>query len=487
MSPWKLMALPFLECLVLVGIHSYLGIHVIKRKVIFVDLALAQIAALGTIIALFAGLEPHTFGAYVFSLLFTFLGAAVFSLTRMRHEKIPQEAVIGLIYALAAAVAILVIDRAPHGAEHIEEILTGTILWVNWQTVLTAAIVYSAVGVLHYFCRSKFILISNDSAKAYSQGISVRLWDFLFYMSFGLVITLSVHTAGVLLVFVFLVVPAIMAIMITDRLLYQLLIGWGMGTAVSFFGLAGSYAYDFPSGPMVVSVYGAALLVVSLILYTIRSKKRAVAIRHILVGIIGTAAIVLGFYLLGDVLTQEDGSTIFDEHGHDHGHEHGEIHSAEQHGASKNDKGSGSLLEQLAVLDIVGKQKLLTDWTDTKEIEKALEGSDDEELRLSLAARLVEIDRNAGRAALVEIMESAETLLFRNEALDLLVKISGDDFGFDPMKDPKSEENLAALKKWREWVKQDNKLYGISDDGIGVPSPSEMPRSPGENPLEEYP
>ena len=164
MSPWQLMVLPFLECLVLVGIHSYLGIHVIKRKVIFVDLALAQIAALGMIVALFAGLRPHTIEAYVFSLLFTFIGAAVFSLTRLRDEKIPQEAVIGLVYALAAAVTVLVIDRAPHGAEHIKEILTGSILWVKWETIAVSAVVYAAVGVFHFAFRHRFFLISESPA-----------------------------------------------------------------------------------------------------------------------------------------------------------------------------------------------------------------------------------------------------------------------------------------------------------------------------------
>ncbi len=454
MSPWTLMALPFLECLVLVGIHSYLGIHVIKRKVIFVDLALAQIAALGTIVALFVGLQPHTVGAYVFSLLFTFLGAAIFSLTRMRHEKIPQEAVIGLIYALAAAVAILVVDRAPHGAEHIKEILTGTILWVKWQTVLTAAIVYSAVGIFHYFCRDKFVLISNNPAEAYRQGISVRLWDFLFYMSFGLVITLSVHTAGVLLVFVFLVVPAIMAILITDRLLYQLLIGWSVGTVVSFLGLTASYAYDFPSGPMVVSVYGAALLVAALILYVARSEKRVAAMGYVAAGTAGTALVILGFYLLGNILAPNEGSA--NSHGHGHGHagiHHHEHHMPRVHvDTNQSEKSDESLPERLAPLDIVGKQKLLAEWTDSKEIVKALERSNDEELRLTLAARLVEIDKNAGQAALVGIMEKAETLLFRSEAFDLLVKLSGDDFGFDPMKNPEDNDNKMSLERWRTWL-----------------------------------
>ena len=156
LSIWDIMAPAFFECLILVGIHSYLGLHVIRRKVIFVDLALAQIAALGTTVGFLFGIMPDTTGAYWFSLLFTFIVAGVFSISRIRHEKIPQEAVIGLAYAIAASVAILVIDKAPHGAEHIKEILTGSILWVKWETIRDAAIVYSFVGIFHFIFRKQF-------------------------------------------------------------------------------------------------------------------------------------------------------------------------------------------------------------------------------------------------------------------------------------------------------------------------------------------
>ena len=230
----------FAECLVLVGIHSYLGIHVIKRKVIFVDLSLAQIAALGTTVAFLFGIAPESMGAYWFSLGFTFIGAAIFSISRFRHEKIPQEAIIGLVYALAAAVAILVIDRAPQGAEHIKEILTGSILWVQWKTIGIAALIYILVGIFHFVFRDKFVLISNNPEKAYQSGVKVRMWDFWFYVTFGIVIAHSVKTAGVLLVFVFLVVPAVATIMLTDRLWLQLVLGWSMGTVVSIVGLLGS-------------------------------------------------------------------------------------------------------------------------------------------------------------------------------------------------------------------------------------------------------
>ena len=244
LSIWDIMAPAFFECLILVGIHSYLGLHVIRRRVIFVDLSLAQIAALGTTVGFLFGIMPDTTGAYWFSLSFTFIGAGVFSISRIRHEKIPQEAVIGLTYAIAASVSILAIDKAPHGAEHIKEILTGSILWVKWETIRNAAIVYSFIGIFHFIYRKQFILISENPEKAYKQGMKVRFWDFLFYVSFGVVITHSVGTAGVLLVFVFLVVPAITSMLITDVLWKQLIIGWTMGVVVSIVGLYLSYIGD---------------------------------------------------------------------------------------------------------------------------------------------------------------------------------------------------------------------------------------------------
>ena len=152
----------FFECLVLVGIHSYLGLHVIKRQVIFVDLALAQIAALGTTVAFLFGIMPKTTAAYGFSLGFTFIGAAIFSVSRFREGKIPQEAIIGLVYALAAAISILVMDKAPHGAEHIKEMLTGNILWVKWSAIAKAAAVYSAVGIFHYILDRKSTRLNSS-------------------------------------------------------------------------------------------------------------------------------------------------------------------------------------------------------------------------------------------------------------------------------------------------------------------------------------
>ncbi|NOZ22026.1 MAG: metal ABC transporter permease [Planctomycetes bacterium] len=291
------MRLPFYECLILVGIHSYLGLHVIKRQVIFVDLALAQIAALGTLIAFLFGIMPHTMGAYWFSLGLTAVAAALFAFCRFREGAIPQEAIIGLVYAIAAATAILLIDKAPHGAEHLKEIMTGSILWVKASTVETAAVVYTAVGVFHYLFRKKFILISTDPEGAWEQGVNVRLWDFLFYLSFGLVITLSVDTAGVLIVFVFLVAPAIIAISLTGRWFYQILIGWTLGTVVTVTGLFISYVGDMPTGPAVIGAYALALIATAIVAHIARAEDRRVAMKHT-----GAAVIVVAG-MLGLLLT----------------------------------------------------------------------------------------------------------------------------------------------------------------------------------------
>ena len=260
---FQFMAAPFAVCLILVGIHGYLGLHVLRRQVIFVDLALAQIAGLGAVVALARGHEPGTLASFCYSLGATVLGAFVFSLTRSRHHdsKVPQEALIGITYVIASAAAILVADRAPEGAEHIKELLAGSILWVTWPVVIKDLVIYSAVGVFHYVCRRKFILISENPEEAYRQGVNVRLWDFLFYLSFGVIITLSVEIAGVLMVFAYLVAPAIIALGSSDHWGKRIGIAWATGFLASAVGLIASYKVDFPSGPAIVCALGLFLVV----------------------------------------------------------------------------------------------------------------------------------------------------------------------------------------------------------------------------------
>ena len=264
MTLMELLLPAFVASLILTGIHAYLGVHVVERGVIFVDLSLAQIAALGTTVAYLMGHDLHSGTAYFYSLGFTFLGAAVFSFSRMhRKTRIPQEAVIGIVYAVSAAVAILVMSKATQETEHLKEMLVGNILSVTWPELLKTAVLYALVGVFHYLCRQRFLLISLDEEEAERRGWNIRLWDFLFYVSFGFVVTSSVAIAGVLLVFCFLIVPSVTAMLFSERLGPRLAIGWTMGAVVSAAGVAASFLLDLPTGATIVATFGAALLVVA--------------------------------------------------------------------------------------------------------------------------------------------------------------------------------------------------------------------------------
>lgn len=253
------MAAPFAACLLLVGIHAYLGIHILEREVIFVDLSLAQVAALGAATAVLFGHEIHSTWAYIFSLIAALIGAGIFTVTRSSDSRISHEALIGIVYAVSAAAGILVLDRAPHGAEHIKHMLVGSILWVTWAEVGETFLIYSAVGVIHYIYRRQFMTLSFAPQAARENGWSIRKWDFLFYITFAFVITSSVHIAGVLLVFSFLIVPAVCSKMLSDHTGTRLAIGWSIGFAVSAIGCGLSYYGDLPTGATIVCVFGVAL------------------------------------------------------------------------------------------------------------------------------------------------------------------------------------------------------------------------------------
>jgi len=454
---WDIMGLPFLECLVLVGIHSYLGLHVLRRKVIFVDLALAQVAALGTTVAFLFHIDPQGPGAYVFSLLFTVIAAAVFSLTRLREERVPQEAIIGLVYALAAAVSILVVAHAPHGAEHIKEIMTGALLWVKGSEVAAAAIVYALVGVFHFVFRKRFIAISENHEAAFDTGHNVRLWDFLFYLSFGLVITHSVRTAGVLLVFVFLVVPAIMAMLITDDLLTQLFIGWGIGLLVSVGGMGVSYHFDSATGPTVVAFYGGVLLVGALTLYVMHPKRPAPrAFFTVLAGVVVVGLVGAGIFSLGRWMGEDEwwsghaGTACAHEHAlgdsGDSGHDH--------HGHGQVDVSHEGLLLELVDSDMETKSELVSAVDDPAFLIGMLEKASpaQEETRLVAARRLYELAPRPGAGYLVRFLESEDPLI-RSDALDALQANTGDCFGFDPWEELDAAGNRKALSRWKTWCK----------------------------------
>jgi zinc/manganese transport system permease protein len=259
---------PFVASLILTGIHAYLGIHVVERGVIFVDLSLAQIAALGATIALllpFTGQDPHGPWVYWISLAFTFVGAAIFSTIRVKRARIPQEAIIGISYAVASAAAILAMSKATSESEHLKDMLVGNILAVSWAEVGKTAMLYAAVGVFHFIYRRQFLAISMNHDKAEASGLNVRLWDFLFYASFGFVVTSSVSIAGVLLVFCYLIVPSVAAMLYAERIGRRLAIGWTMGTVVSALGIYLSFHLDLPTGATMVCTFGIVLILMAVV------------------------------------------------------------------------------------------------------------------------------------------------------------------------------------------------------------------------------
>jgi len=260
------LAAPFVASLVIAGIHAYLGVHVVERGVIFVDLSLAQIAAFGATIGLllpFTGGDPHAPVVYWISLLFTFIGAILFSMIRSRRARIPQEAIIGIAYAVASAATILAMSKATSESEHLKDMLVGNILAVQWDEVWKTAGLYAIIGAFHYVFRRRFLMISLEPAKAEAEGVSLRLWDFLFYVSFGFVVTRSVSIAGVLLVFCYLIVPSVGAMLYSDRIGPRLAIGWTMGTIVSAVGVYLSLLLDLPTGATIVCTFGLALIIMA--------------------------------------------------------------------------------------------------------------------------------------------------------------------------------------------------------------------------------
>ena len=288
----RTMSWPFLSCLLMAGILVNFGIHVIERQVIFVDLALAQIAAFGAVFGVMLGwdIDENALAIRGFSLVFAILGAAVFSLTRSKHEKVPHEALIGITYAVAFAATILATSRLGHGSEEVKDLLEGTILFVGPKTVGYTALLYAVIGGMHWFLRRKFVLISVDPARAEAEGLRIRAWDFLFYVSFGFVVTSAVSIAGVLLVFSYLVIPAVIAVLFARGIGARLAIGWTAGAVVSMAGISISYARDLPPGPVTVVTFACALVLAAFVRTLVHSNTRG---RTLLRFGIGAAAIVL--------------------------------------------------------------------------------------------------------------------------------------------------------------------------------------------------
>lgn len=265
MDAFEIMLRPLVACLVLPGILVYYGLHIVRRGVIFVDLALAQVATLGTCICLLLGHEADEIHTYLWSLGFTLFGALIFTFTREREGgRVPQEAIIGVVYVVAAAAGILLLSYSPHGKEELQKTLVGDLLTVSWPEIWRTAGLFALIGVVHFVFRRRFIQLSFEHGQPAQRGWRWRLWDFLFYALFGLVVTSFVHVGGVLLVFSYLIVPAVCGNFLMRSILGCLVVGWLVAMVSSVGGLYASYRFDLPTGAAIVCALGVAMVLVAI-------------------------------------------------------------------------------------------------------------------------------------------------------------------------------------------------------------------------------
>lgn len=264
---YHFVVIALLASLILAGIHTYFGYHIVRRGIIFADLALAQMAALGSSVGLFLGWGTDRFPVqnYLISLSFTILGALLFVLFRSRQERVPIEALIGITYAGSLALTMLVLEHCATGTEEVKEMFTGSLLTVSPKELLFIALLYSSVGFIHYLARKQLFLVTEDTQKARRAGMKLWWWDFVFYATFGLVVTSSVKIAGVLLVFAFLVIPAVAAIIAVERTSQRIIFGWVFGVIGCIAGLELSLRLDWTSGPTIIVVFLVLLLLTYLV------------------------------------------------------------------------------------------------------------------------------------------------------------------------------------------------------------------------------
>jgi zinc/manganese transport system permease protein len=473
----KWMLLPFLACLVLSINHVYLGIHVIARRVIFVDLALAQIAALGATFALTLGYDPATDSLRIslFSLSFTFVGAVAFAIARMRRERVPQEAFIGIIYAAASAAAILILSKSPTGGEELKHMLVGDVLLVTRPEIWNMTLLYGAIGLFHLIFRKKFLAISISPGDAIGARVNVRFWDILFYMSFGVVITKSVAIVGVLLVFSYLVVPAVLAQMWSETIRGRLLLGWLVAILASTLGIIWSFYADYPTGPAIVVMLGLFLVVSSVVYYILNApdKFRAVASVAGLALFFSAFIFSLAYFKKSapavaathvgpvDVILQDLAS---DDESH-------QLHILGHVGEVQDPRIVPALAALLAgtksdqvreeVVSALGSQK---DPRAIPALRRAAAGHWDEFMKLEIAGAQLKLGDTQGFATLIQVLKIEGASYAHQQAIDLLEKLSGRTFGYKA--DLPVAQNAGALKAIEEWYSKEGSTLKF-DAGTG--------------------
>jgi zinc/manganese transport system permease protein len=456
------MLIPFLACLVLSINHVYLGIHVMARKVIFVDLALAQIAALGATYALTLGYDPmdDSFRISLFSLVFTFVGAGAFAIARMRKERVPQEAFIGIIYAAASAAAILILSKSASGGEELKHMLVGDVLLVTIPQVVEMAIGYGIIGLFHVVFRRQFLAISLDPEGAEAAGIKVRFWDILFYMSFGVVITKSVAIVGVLLVFSYLVVPAVIAQMWANTVRGRLLFGWFIAILASTLGILWSFHSDYPTGPAIVVMLGLFLILSSVIYYIWHAPSRMRAA----INAAGMALFCLVFLsslayfrksspagVTGKISPVELFLNELDEPEQAH-----QIDGVRHLGDMRDPRIIPALTSLLAKTKsdevVEATVSALSKQADPRAIpalQAAAKGIYDDFLKLTIGKAQLELGDTEGFATLITVLKDDEAGFARQQASELMENKAGRKFGYNA--ELAVAQNLGALKKIEEW------------------------------------
>jgi zinc/manganese transport system permease protein len=424
--------LPFLACLVMLGILCYIGIHVLKREIIFIDIALAQIAAVGAIAAhVVFHFHGHSLHAQVLALGSTLLAAAFFAIVRRGITQIPLEAVIGVSYAVSAAAALFLVGVAPGGHVHIQEMLVGSILWATGEQVLWSTLVFAGVGAGFFLFRKPFRKISDDYEGAVALGYNTPGWDFLFYALVGIVITMAVQIGGVVVVFAFLIIPATLSAVLASGWMGRLSIAWLAGAVSAALGLMFAARFDFSVGPAITLFLGVALIVISL-LRVLRATRIVAAGAYLVIAaglgvwfVSGTTASSPGAQ--GGVGEAPAAGTITHAHETDPHHQH---------------------LEETEIheMDTAG----LSDVTDVEQLKLLYtEGADAEERSL-VVERMLEVEIPAGVGMAIEFLSEDPPLLFRLTVIDKLSEISGQEMPYDidqPFSAPSNQQAVADLRQ----------------------------------------
>jgi zinc/manganese transport system permease protein len=436
--------LPFLACLVMLAMLAYIGIHVLKREIIFIDIALAQIAAVGAIAAhVIFHFHGHSVYAHVLAFGSTVIAAAFFAVVRRRVVQIPLEAVIGVSYAVSAAAALFLVGVAPGGHVHIQEMLAGSILWATWSQIVWSACVFAAVGVCFYIFRKPFRSISDNYEGAVATGYNTQGWDFLFYTLVGVVITMAVRIAGVVVVFTFLIIPATLSATFASGWTGRLLVAWVAGAVSSALGLLFADRYDFSVGPAIALFLGAALVVIGL-LRAVRVARVAAAAAWVVISVVLGAWFAVGS-IAGDSRVEGGFGGAPNAGSITHSH----VEAGEPPGEHTHEH-SGQPAEDSGIED----QEITADWlsaiADSKQLEVLYARAADVEERSLVACRTLEVDAKSGARMAIEILAADPPLLFRATIVDKLEETAGREVPYDidqPFDAPANQQAVARLKE----------------------------------------